>query len=97
MRMTTLSLAALAAVSLAACQPADKTADEAPAAADAATVTSAMAPADGAMAPAAPTTGSMAPADGSMTTPAAPDGSMAPGSTPPTMPPETGTTSPPAQ
>lgn len=93
-----MTCALLAAAGLAACQPAEEeSAEPATSAMEATQDTSAMAPADGTMAPADSATSATPPMDGTMTAPADPEGTMAPGQTPPTLPAEGGTASPPAQ
>lgn len=96
MRLMTLTCAFLGAVGLAACQPAEEeTVEPAASAMDSTQDTSTMAPADGTMTPGASAAG--APPMDTMTPSAGSDPTMTPGETPPTLPPENGAASPPAQ
>ncbi len=95
MRLMTMTCALLGAAGLAACQPAEEeTVQPSVAATDSAQGTSTMAPTNGTMEPTDPSTSSTPPMDDPMMPPANPDGTMAPGQTPPTLPPDGGTTSP---
>lgn len=98
MRLLTMTCALLGAAGLAACQPAEEeTTEPASSAMGSTEDTSTMAPADGTMTPADPAMSGTPPMDDTMTSPSSADGTMAPGQTPPTLPPESGTASPPAQ